>query len=169
MLWVWEQRCSLHGELGGRGLLAVRRRLAPVQPGCYKPFDWISIKGGLQATLALNQSSWNMLAKRLPVVPRKTAAIDGTVVADHVCVEVGHGGGCGQDSEALEEEDEEERPVENTWWQYLLVVLFSAAVSILCTVLLARKCCGASFSRGDRRNFENASAREEGPETLAGQ
>jgi len=157
---------NLHDELGGRGLLAVRRRLAPVQPGCYKPFDWISIKGGVQATLSLNQSSWDMLAKRLPVVPRKTAAIDGTVVADHVCVEVGHGGGCGQGSEALEQE-EVESSVENTWWEYLLVVFFSASVSILCTLCIARKCCGASFSRGDRRNFENASAREDEPVTLA--
>jgi len=156
---------SLHDELGGRGLLAFRRRLAPVQPGCYKPFDWISITGGLQATLALNHSSWDMLARRLPVVPRKTAAIDGTVVADHVCVEVGHGGGCGQSSEVLEQEVETD--VENTWWEYLIVVLVSASVSILCTVIVARQCCGATFSRSDRRNFETAAPREEEPGSLA--
>eukprot|EP00419_Tripos_fusus_P011945 CAMPEP_0172667116 /NCGR_PEP_ID=MMETSP1074-20121228/8220_1 /TAXON_ID=2916 /ORGANISM="Ceratium fusus, Strain PA161109" /LENGTH=455 /DNA_ID=CAMNT_0013483581 /DNA_START=200 /DNA_END=1567 /DNA_ORIENTATION=+ len=149
---------SLH-ELSGRGLLAVRRRLAPVQPDCYKPFDWISIKGGLQAALLLNQTSWNMLAKRLPVVPKKTVAIDSTVVADHVCVEVGHGGGCGQGSETPEEQVT--GSMENSWWDYLLVVLFSLVMSILCTVLLARQCCGASFSRGDRLNFKTNSPREE--------
>jgi len=140
-----EFRLDIAGELAkgtSTGLPAVRRRLAPMLPGCFEPFDLLEIEPSSGAGLFLSFSDWDLLKKKLPSqdndVSSTTAVADSTVLADRICLEIpGASSGCPRFSQSG-----------GSWFGIFVVVLLSGGASAYVVLRLCRNRARVAFRRG---------------------
>jgi len=85
---------DLHSELGQASLSGVSRRLVPLAKGCYEPFEWIVLDRA--SRVALGESDWDAIERRLPVVAAPARAMQSELSARRVCVRLGRDTGAGR-------------------------------------------------------------------------
>jgi len=142
---------EIGSELGRSCTRAVRQRLEPLLPECYKPFDWITLLpeprtencgdspcSDTGAALVINATSWEYLRRKLPIARAGTGVVDSTVAFDNVRVSIG-------DFPCQEEQRACSVPTEHWWtgqwqigWQYVLThvaaALLAAGIATLITL-----------------------------------
>lgn len=129
---------DLRKELGEAGHPAVRRRLAPLVPGCFEPFDWIEMESAAElgsegAALSLSGDEWELLQQNLPVVSAAPVDADFSMTLERVCVDIGGVGGSCEGTSIRR----------RRWWKLLLASVLAADVAIAITVVAMLRHCQA--------------------------
>lgn len=151
---------NMQCELGNKCIQAVRQRVAPLLRGCYPPFNWVTLGTGPRvdainldgisgvppratrvlagAYLTINESVWDYLEHKLPVVRPRAIAVDGTVASDFVCVDLGGSGCCKERGHVCpmssDGSDGGLEPEDDAWWKYMAVAGVSSLLSVVVTV-----------------------------------